>query len=167
MSQTLRSRRLALAVICAGLLMIILDGSIVTVALPSIQRDLGFSSSNLAWVVDAYMIAFGGLLLLAGRLGDLIGRKKMFVAGLAVFTAASALCGLASSPAMLIAARFLQGAGGAMTSAVGLGMIVTIFPEPAERAKALGAFSFVGASGASLGQVLGGVLTQEIGRAHV
>jgi EmrB/QacA subfamily drug resistance transporter len=160
MSGTLRSRRLALTILCAGMLMIILDGTVVTVALPSIQRDLGFTPSSLTWVVNAYMIAFGGLLLLAGRLGDLIGRRRMFVAGLAVFTAASTLCGFAVSPEMLIAARFLQGAGGAMASAVSLGMIVTLFPEPVERAKAFGAFSFVGAGGASLGQVLGGVLTQ-------
>ncbi|WP_441246303.1 DHA2 family efflux MFS transporter permease subunit [Kitasatospora sp. McL0602] len=160
MSDTPRSRWLALAVICAGMLMIILDGSIVTVALPAIQSDLGFSSSGLTWVVDSYMIAFGGLLLLAGRLGDLIGRKQMFVAGLAVFTAASMLCGFATSPELLIAARFLQGVGGAMTSSVGLGMVVALFPEPAERAKAFGAFGFVGAGGASLGQALGGVLTQ-------
>ncbi|WP_328972119.1 DHA2 family efflux MFS transporter permease subunit [Streptomyces sp. NBC_00239] len=155
-----RSRWWALAVICAGMLMVILDGSIVTVALPPIQRDLGLSSAGLTWVVNAYVIAFGGLLLLAGRLGDLIGRKRMFLAGLAVFTAASVLCGLAADAPMLLAARFLQGVGGAMASAVGLGMIVTLFPEPAERAKAFGAFGFVGAAGASLGQALGGVLTQ-------
>ncbi|MFG2819168.1 DHA2 family efflux MFS transporter permease subunit [Kitasatospora sp. NPDC048365] len=160
MPRTPRSRWLALAVICTGMLMIILDGSIVTVALPAIQQDLGFSSSGLAWIVDAYVIAFGGLLLLAGRLGDLIGRRRIFVAGLAVFTAASVLCGFATDPGVLIAARFLQGAGGAMTSAVSLGMIVALFPEPAERTRAFGAFGFVGAAGASLGQVLGGVLTQ-------
>ena len=156
------SRRLALAVLCAGMLMIILDGSIVTVALPTIQSDLGFSPANLTWTVNAYMIAFGGLLLLAGRLGDMIGRRRMFVAGLVVFTAASLLCGLSTGQEMLIAARFAQGVGGAMTSAVSLGMIVTLFPEPRERGKAIGAFSFVGAAGASLGQVLGGVLTQAI-----
>lgn len=160
MSDLLRSRRTALAVLCAGLLMIILDGSIVTVALPSIRRDLGFSASDLTWVVDAYMIAFGGLLLLAGRIGDLVGRRRMFVAGLAVFTAASMACGFAVNPELLIAARFLQGVGGAMVSSVSLGMVATLFPEPAERAKAFGAFGFVGAGGASLGQVLGGVLTQ-------
>ncbi|HEX2184300.1 MAG TPA: MFS transporter, partial [Chloroflexota bacterium] len=120
---TARSRWLALIVLCAGMLMIILDQTVVNVALPSIQRDLGFSPSALAWVVNAYMIAFGGLLLLAGRLGDLIGRKRIFIAGLVVFTAASLLCGLSASPAMLIAARFVQGAGGAMTSAVILGVI--------------------------------------------
>src|SRR6266540_6348937 len=125
-----RSRGLALALLCAATLMIILDGTIVTVALPSIQRDLRFSPADLTWVMNAYMIAFGGLLLLAGRLGDLIGRKRMFLAGLALFTLASLLSGLSWSPAMLVAARFLQGVGGAMTSAVILGMIVTLFPEP-------------------------------------
>ncbi|KAA2254876.1 MFS transporter [Solihabitans fulvus] len=155
-----RSRWLALAVLCAGMLMIILDGSIVTVALPSIQRDLGFTPSGLTWIVNAYLIAFGGLLLLAGRLGDLIGRKRMFLAGLAVFTLASLLCGLAVGPATLIGARFLQGVGGAMASSVSLGMIVALFTDPRERARAIGAFSFVGASGAAIGQVLGGVLTE-------
>ncbi|WP_329488285.1 DHA2 family efflux MFS transporter permease subunit [Kitasatospora sp. NBC_01246] len=157
-----RSRALALAVLCAGMLMIILDGSIVTVALPAIQADLGFSSADLTWTVNAYLIAFAGLLLLAGRLGDLIGRKRVFVAGLALFTAASVLCAVATGQGMLIAARFLQGVGGAMASAVSLGMIVTLFPEPGERGRAIGAFSFVGAAGASIGQVLGGVLTQAL-----
>ena len=162
MSDTPRSRLLALAVLCTGMLMIILDGSITTVALPSIQRDLDFTPSGLSWVINAYMIAFGGLLLLAGRIGDLIGRKKMFTAGLAVFTAASVACGLAATPATLVAARFVQGAGGAMVASVSLGMIAALFPEPAERAKAFGAFSFVGAGGASFGQVLGGTLTQAL-----
>ncbi|MEV4556499.1 MFS transporter [Kitasatospora sp. NPDC049285] len=158
-----RARWPALAVVCAGMLMVILDGSITTVALPEIQRQLHFSPAGLAWVVDAYVVAFGGLLLLAGRLGDLLGPRRIYLAGLAVFTAASLLCGLAGTPAMLIAARFLQGAGGAMASAVGLGMVVPLFPEPAERAKAFGAVSFTGAAGASLGQVLGGVLTEGLG----
>lgn len=158
-----RSRGLALAVLCAGMLMIILDGSIVTVALPAIQRDLHFSSADLTWTVNGYMIAFGGLLLLSGRLGDLLGRKRMFIAGLAVFTGASLLCGLATGQAVLIGARFLQGVGGAMTSAVSLGLLVTLFPGPRERGRAIGAFSFVGAAGASIGQVLGGVLTQAAG----
>jgi EmrB/QacA subfamily drug resistance transporter len=157
-----RSRWLALTVLCAAMMMIILDGTIVTVALPTIQRDLGFSSSGLAWVVNAYLIAFGGLLLLAGRLGDLIGGKRVFIAGLIVFTAASLWCGFSVSQPMLIAARFVQGAGGAMASAVSLGMIVRLFPEPPERVRALGAYSFVGAGGASLGLVLGGVLTQAL-----
>ncbi|WP_433174377.1 DHA2 family efflux MFS transporter permease subunit [Actinoallomurus sp. CA-150999] len=161
-SSPVRSRTAALIALCAGTLMIILDGSIVTVALPAIQRDLRFSPANLTWTINAYMIAFGGLLLLAGRLGDLIGRKRVFVAGLALFTAASLLCGLATGQEMLIAARFIQGIGGALTSAVSLGMIITLFPEPRERGTAIGAFSFVGAAGASIGQVLGGVLTEAI-----
>jgi EmrB/QacA subfamily drug resistance transporter len=156
-------RSLAMWLLCGASLMIILDGTIVTVALPSIQRHLGFSSANLGWVMNAYLIAFGSLLLLAGRLGDLGGRKRVFGCGLAVFTFASLLCGLATSPAMLIAARFAQGIGGAMVSAVSLGMIVTLFPERREQAKAIGAFSFVGAAGASIGLVLGGILTQSVG----
>jgi EmrB/QacA subfamily drug resistance transporter len=152
----------ALVVLCAGMLMIILDGTIVTVALPSIQEDLGFSQSSLAWVVNAYLIAFGGLLLLAGRLGDLIGRRRMFLTGLAVFTVASLLCGLAQNQEMLIGARFVQGVGGAMASAVILGMIVTMFPEPKEQAKAIGVYSFVASAGASIGLLAGGVLTQGI-----
>ncbi len=156
------SRWLALVVLCAGMLMIILDQTIVNVALPAIQEDLGFSSAGLAWVVNAYLIAFGGLLLLAGRLGDLIGRRTVFLAGLAVFTVASLLCGLAASPEMLIAARFVQGVGGALSSAVILGMIVTMFPSPGEQAKAIGVFSFVASAGASIGLLAGGVLTQAL-----
>ncbi|MGH2602290.1 MAG: DHA2 family efflux MFS transporter permease subunit, partial [Dehalococcoidia bacterium] len=156
------SRWLALVVLCAGMLMIILDATIVNVALPTIQRDLGFTQSSLAWVVNAYLIAFGGLLLLSGRLGDLIGQKRVFLAGLAVFTVASLLCGFAGSQEMLIAARFIQGAGGALASSVILGMIVTMFPKPAERAKAIGVFSFVASAGASIGLLAGGVLTQAI-----
>jgi EmrB/QacA subfamily drug resistance transporter len=156
------SRWLALIVLCAGMLMIILDQTIVTVALPSIQRDLGFSQSGLAWVTNAYLIPFGGLLLLAGRLGDLIGRKRVFLIGLVVFTVASLLCGVSGSQQMLIGARFLQGIGGALGSAVILGMIVAMFPQPGERAKAIGIFSFVGAAGASIGVLAGGVLTQAI-----
>ena len=128
-----RSRWLALIVLCAGMLMVILDGTIVNVALPAIQDDLGFSQSSLAWVVNAYLIPFGGLLLLAGRLGDLLGRRSVFLAGLGVFTGASLLCGLAQSQEVLIGARFLQGVGGALASAVILGMIVTMFTEPRER----------------------------------
>src|SRR6266700_4363286 len=125
------SRRwLSLLVLCAGFLMIILDSTIVNVALPSIQRDLGFSQSGLAWVVHAYLIAFGGLLLLAGRLGDLFGRKRVYLIGLGIFTGASVLCGLSMSQPMLIAARFIQGIGGAVSSAVILAMIVTLFPKP-------------------------------------
>jgi EmrB/QacA subfamily drug resistance transporter len=157
-----RSRWIALLVLCVGMLMIVLDQTIVNVALPSIQRDLKFSTSSLAWVVNAYLIAFGGLLLLAGRLGDLVGRKRIFLIGLAVFTVASALCGLADSQGLLVAARFVQGAGGALTSSVILGMIVTMFPEPREQAKAMGVFSFVASGGASIGLLAGGVLTQAL-----
>src|ERR687890_2322796 len=155
-------RWLALYVLCAGMLMIVLDVTVVNVALPSIQNDLGFSQSGLAWVVNAYLIAFGGLLLLAGRLGDLISRRGMFLTGLAVFTVASLLCGLSQGQVLLVAARFVQGAGGAMTSAVILGMIVTMFPGPREQAKAIGVFSFVASAGGSVGLIAGGVLTQII-----
>jgi EmrB/QacA subfamily drug resistance transporter len=157
-----RERWIALVVLCVGVLMIILDGTIVNVALPSIQSDLGFSQSTLAWVVNAYLIAFGGLLLLAGRLGDLIGRRRVFLAGLALFTVASLLCGLAGSQEVLIGARFLQGVGGAMTSAVILGMIVTMFPERGEQARAIGIYSFVASAGASIGLLAGGALTEAI-----
>ncbi|MEW2219195.1 MFS transporter [Streptomyces sp. NPDC006990] len=152
-------RGLALGVIATGTLMIILDGSIVTVALPAIQRDLDFAASELSWVVNAYLVAFGSLLLLAGRLGDLLGRKRMFLAGTGVFTAASLLAGLATTPGVLLAARFLQGVGSAMATAVGLGILVTLYPGSKERAGAIAVFSFTGAAGASIGQVLGGVLT--------
>jgi EmrB/QacA subfamily drug resistance transporter len=157
-----RSRWLALVVLCVGMLMIVLDGTVVNVALPSIQSDLDFSQSSLAWVVNAYLIAFGGLLLLAGRLGDLISRRGVFLAGLGVFTVASFACGIAQSQEMLIAARFIQGVGGAMASAVILGMIVTMFPEPREQAKAIGIYGFVASAGASVGLLAGGVLTQLI-----
>ena len=159
---TERSRWIALYVLCVGVLMIVLDATVVNVALPAIQSDLGFSQSGLAWVVNAYLIAFGGLLLLAGRLGDLVSRRGMFLAGLGVFTAASLLCGVAQSQGMLVAVRFVQGVGGAMTSAVVLGMIVTMFPEPREQAKAIGVFSFVASAGGSVGLLAGGVLTQSI-----
>jgi EmrB/QacA subfamily drug resistance transporter len=157
-----RKRWLALYVLCAGMLMIVLDITIVNVALPSIQDDLGFSQSNLAWVVNAYLIAFGGLLLLSGRFGDILGRKSVFMAGLAVFTVASLLCGLAQSQEVLVGARFVQGVGGAMTSAVILGMIVTMFPEPRDQAKAIGVYAFVASGGGSVGLVAGGVLTESI-----
>src|SRR3954466_6735853 len=157
-----RSRWIALYVLCAGVLMIVLDVTIVNVALPTIQDDLGFSTSSLAWVVNAYLIAFGGLLLLAGRLGDLIGRRTIFLSGLAVFTTASLLCGIAESQAMLVGARFLQGIGGAMTSAVILGMIVTMFPDQREQAKAIGVYAFVASAGGAVGLLAGGVLTQVI-----
>jgi len=155
-----RHRWIALVVLCTGMLMIVLDMTIVNVALPSIQADLGFSQAGLAWVVNAYLIAFAGLLLLAGRLGDLAGRRNVFLAGLAVFTAASLLCGLAADREMLVGARFLQGAGGALTSAVILGMIVTMFPGPREQAKAIGVFAFVASAGAAVGLLAGGILTQ-------
>src|SRR2546429_820354 len=154
------SRWLSLLILCTGFLLIVVDMTIVNVALPSIQRDLGFSQSGLAWVINAYLIAFGGLLLLAGRVGDLVGRKRVFLAGLALFTAASLLCGLSFSQPMLIAARFIQGIGGAVSSAVILAMIVTLFPEPLERAKAFGIFSFVASAGAVGGLIAGRVLTQ-------
>jgi EmrB/QacA subfamily drug resistance transporter len=157
-----RNRWLALYVLCGGLLMIVLDATIVNVALPTIQDDLGFSQSALAWVVNAYLIAFGGLLLLAGRLGDLIGQRRIFLIGLAVFTGASLLCALSQTQAMLIGARFVQGAGGAIASSVILGMIVTMFPEPREQAKAIGVFSFVASAGASIGLLAGGILTEAI-----
>lgn len=157
-----RSRWLALTVLCAATLMIILDGTIVTVALPSVQRDLGFSAAGLEWVMNGYLIAFGGLLLLGGRLGDLTGGKRVFLAGLVVFTVASLACGFSVSQPMLVAARFAQGAGGSLASAVSLGMIVRLFPEPAQQAKAMGVYGFTGAGGASLGLVLGGVLTQAL-----
>jgi EmrB/QacA subfamily drug resistance transporter len=158
----LKSRWVALVVLCAATLMVILDGTIVTVALPTIQVSLGLTESGLSWVMDSYLIAFGGLLLFSGRLGDLIGRRRMFLAGLAVFTLGSLACGLSPDAATLIGARFVQGAGGAMTSAVTLGMIVRLFgdDEPNQRAQAIGAFSFVGAVGASAGLIIGGLLTQ-------
>jgi EmrB/QacA subfamily drug resistance transporter len=157
-----RSRWIALVVLCVGMLMIVLDVTVVNVALPSIQSDLGFAQSSLAWVVNAYLISFGGLLLLAGRLGDLLGRRRVFLSGLGLFTAASLLCGLSDSQGVLVAARFIQGIGGAMTSAVILGMIVTMFPRPGEQAKALGVYAFVASAGGSIGLLAGGVLTQAI-----
>ncbi|MEW2518705.1 MFS transporter [Actinacidiphila alni] len=156
------SRGAALAVLSAGTLMIILDGTIVNVALPSIQRDLGFSQSGLAWVVNAYLIAFAGLLLLSGRLGDLFGRRRILVGGLAAFTAASLLCGFADSAGLLIGARFVQGAAGAMVSAVSLGMVIALYPDARGRARAMGVYSFVQSAGGVLGLLAGGVLTQAI-----
>ncbi|MDX6651404.1 MAG: hypothetical protein QOJ38_185 [Solirubrobacterales bacterium] len=162
MPATERSRWVALYVLCAGVLMIVLDATVVNVALPSIQDDLGFQQSSLAWVVNAYLIAFGGLLLLSGRLGDLVGRKTIFMVGLGIFIVASVLCGLAQTQEMLVAARFIQGVGGAMTSAVVLGMIVTMFPERGAQAKAIGVYGFVASSGGSIGLLAGGVITQSI-----
>ena len=154
-----RSRWLALLIVCLGDLMIVLDVTIVGVALPSIQEDLGFSETSLAWVVNAYLLTFGGFLLLGGRLGDLFGHRRLFLAGIGLFTAASLACGLASSQAALIGARAVQGIGGAIVSAVALSLIVTLFTEPGERAKAMGVFGFVAAGGGSIGVLLGGVLT--------
>ncbi len=161
-STTDRSRWIALVVLCVGMLMIVLDATIVNVALPSIQSDLGFSQSSLAWVVNAYLISFGGLLLLAGRLGDLLGRRDVFLTGLVLFTGASLACGVADSQAVLVVARFVQGVGGALTSAVILGMIVTMFPEPGEQARAIGVYSFVASAGGSIGLLAGGAITQAI-----
>jgi EmrB/QacA subfamily drug resistance transporter len=160
--RTDRSRWLALYVLCAGVLMIVLDTTIVNVALPSIQSDLHFTDSSLAWVVNSYLIAFGGLLLLAGRIGDLFGRRRVFLTGLVIFTGASLLCGVAQNQEMLVAARFVQGVGGALTSAVVLGVIVTMFPEPQEQAKAIGVYAFVASAGGAVGLLVGGVLTQSI-----
>jgi EmrB/QacA subfamily drug resistance transporter len=157
-----KSRWIALYVLCTGVLMIVLDATVVNVALPSIKADLDFTQSNLAWVVNAYLIAFGGSLLLAGRLGDLLGHRRIFMWGLGVFTAASLVCGLSQSQEMLIGARFVQGAGGALASAVTLGMIVTMFPEPRDQAKAIGVYGFVASAGGAIGLLVGGVLTDLI-----
>ena len=156
-------RAAALAVLCAMSLMIVLDSTIVAVAVPDIQRDLGFSAAGVAWVVNAYLVAFAGLLLLAGRLGDLLGAWRVFLAGLAVFTVASLLCGLAGSAGLLVAGRFVQGAGGALAAAVVIGMIVRLFPGPGEQARAMGIYSFTQAGGAAVGFVAGGVLTDAVG----
>ena len=157
-----RSRWIALYVLCASVLMIVLDVTIVNVALPTIKDDLGFSDSGLAWVVNAYLIAFGGLLLLSGRLGDLVGQRKIFLIGLTIFTAASVLCAISQTQGMIIGARFVQGVGGAMSSAVVLGMIVTMFPEPKDQAKAIGVYGFVASAGGSIGLLAGGLLTDAI-----
>jgi EmrB/QacA subfamily drug resistance transporter len=157
-----RRRWIALAVLCLGQLMMVLDATIVNVALPSIQRNLHFTQSNLTWVIDGYMITFGGFLLLAGRFGDLVGRKKVFLTGLVLFVASSILCGVSSSQAMLIGARLLQGVGGAVASSVILAIIVTEFPERVEQAKAMGMYAFVSAGGGSIGLLAGGALTQSL-----
>ena len=159
MSMDNRARWLALLVLCLGDLMIVLDVTIVGVALPSIQEDLGFSDESLAWVVNAYLITFGGFLLLGGRLGDLFGHRLLFLAGIGLFTFASAACGLANSQEVLVAARAVQGVGGAVVSAVALSLMMTLFTEPAERAKAMGIFGFVASGGGSIGVLLGGVIT--------
>jgi EmrB/QacA subfamily drug resistance transporter len=154
-----RNRWLALYVLCLGDLMIVLDSTIVNVALPSIRSDLGFSGTSLAWVVNAYVLTFGGFMLLGGRLGDLYGHRRLLLGGLTLFTAASLACGLSTSEAMLVAARAVQGLGGAVVSAVALSLIMNLFTEPAERTKAMGFFGFVMAAGGSIGVLLGGVLT--------
>ena len=154
-----RTRWFALYVLCLASLMIVLDVTIVGVALPSIRTDLGFSESSLAWVVNAYLLTYGGFLLLGGRLGDLYGHRRLFLAGITLFTLASLACGLATTQGFLIAARSVQGIGGAVASAVSLSLMVNLFTEPAERAKAMGIFGFVASGGGSIGVLLGGVLT--------
>ncbi len=153
---------MALAVVCLAQLMIILDTTIVNVALPAIQRDLHFTQGNLTWVINAFLVTFGSFLLLAGRLGDLLGRRRVFLAGAVVFTAASALCGLAPSQGFLIAARFLQGIGAALQASVVLAIIVTEFPQVGDRARAMSAYVFVSISGGSLGLLAGGALTEAL-----
>jgi EmrB/QacA subfamily drug resistance transporter len=157
-----RNRWLALLVLCLGDLMIVLDVTIVGVALPSIREDLGFSEESLAWVINAYLITFGGFLLLGGRFGDLFGHRRLFLAGIVLFTLASLACGLATSQAVLVGARAVQGIGGAVVSAVALSLMMTLFTEPAERAKAMGLFGFVASGGGSLGVLLGGILTDAL-----
>ena len=157
-----RTRWLALIVLCLGDLMIVLDTTIVNVALPSIRADLGFSQTSLAWVVNAYLLTFGGFLLLGGRLGDLFGHRRMFLIGISLFTVASIACGLSTTQGLLVAARAVQGLGGAIVSAVALSLMMNLFTEPAERAKAMGVFGFVMAGGGSLGVLLGGVLTDTL-----
>jgi EmrB/QacA subfamily drug resistance transporter len=154
-----RQRWLALIVLCLGSLMIVLDTTIVNVALPSIRDDLHFSATSLAWVVNAYLLTFGGFLLLGGRLGDLFGQRRLFIGGIALFTLASLACGLSTSQGLLIAARSVQGLGGAVASAVSLSLMMNLFTEPAERAKAMGVFGFVASGGGSMGVLLGGILT--------
>jgi EmrB/QacA subfamily drug resistance transporter len=157
-----RNRWLALYVLCGGTLMIVLDTTIVNVALPSIRTDLGFSQTSLAWVVNAYLLTYGGFLLLGGRLGDLFGHRRLFLTGISAFTLASAACGLANSQGVLVAARAVQGLGGAVASAVGLSLMMTLFTEPADRAKAMGVFGFVASGGGTIGVLLGGVLTDSL-----
>src|SRR6478672_1666350 len=156
---TPRARWIALLVLCLGDLMIVVDVSIVNVALPSIADDLGFSETSLAWVVNAYLLTFGGFLLLGGRLGDLYGHRRLFLIGIALFTLSSLACGLATTQGLLVAARAVQGLGGAVVSAVAFSLIMVLFTEPAERAKAMGIFGFVMSGGGAIGVLLGGVLT--------
>jgi EmrB/QacA subfamily drug resistance transporter len=151
---------IALGVLCLGTVMEVLDSTIVNVALPSIRTDLHFTEVTLAWVVNAYLLTFGGFLLLGGRLGDLFGNRRLFMIGISLFTLASLACGLATSQWFLITARIIQGIGGAILSAVSLSLVMNLFTEPAERAKAMGIFGFVAAGGGSIGVLLGGLLTQ-------
>src|SRR5437870_3791413 len=155
-------RWLALYILCLGDLMIVLDTTIVNVALPSIRGDLGFSPTSLAWVVNAYLLTFGGFLLLGGRLGDLFGHRRLFLIGVSLFTVASIGCGLSTTQGLLIGARAVQGLGGAVVSAVALSLIMNLFTEPAERAKAMGIFGFVLSGGGSIGVLLGGLLTDAL-----
>jgi EmrB/QacA subfamily drug resistance transporter len=156
-------RWLILYLVCAAQLMIVVDGTVVNVALPAIRASLGFSETGLSWVVNAYLLTFGGFLLLGGRTGDLFGRRRVFASGLAVFTLASLLCGLAASQWMLVAARALQGVGGAIIAPAALSIIITTFKEPPDRARAMGVWAFVISGGASVGVLIGGVLTQAMG----
>src|SRR5437762_13942863 len=162
MNADIRARWYALLVLCLGSFMIVLDTTIVNVALPSIRADLGFGETSLAWVVNAYMLFFGGFLLLGGRLGDLFGHRRLFLAGIGLFTLASLACGLSTTQWMLVSARTVQGLGGAVASAVSLSLMMTLFTEPAERAKAMGVFGFVAAGGGSIGVLLGGILTDSL-----
>src|SRR5881296_2286856 len=157
-----RRRWFALYVLCLGSLMIVLDVTIVNVALPSIREDLDFSETSLAWVVNAYLLTYGGFLLLGGRLGDLFGHRRLFLSGITLFTLASLACGLATTQGLLVSARSVQGIGGAVASAVALSLMMTLFTEPAERAKAMGVFGFVAAGGGSIGVLLGGILTDSL-----
>src|SRR5437762_404811 len=162
MSDSSRKRWLALIVLCLGDLMIVLDTTIVNVALPSIREDLDFTETSLVWVVNAYMLTFGGFLLLGGRLGDLYGHRRVFLLGITLFTLASLACGLSDSQALLVGARAVQGLGGAVVSAVALSLIMNLFTEPADRAKAMGVYGFVCAGGGSIGVLLGGILTSAL-----
>src|SRR5712692_10557462 len=157
-----RRRWFALYVLCLGSLMIVLDVTIVNVALPSIKKDLGFSGTSLAWVVNAYLLTYGGFLLLGGRLGDLFGHRRLFLAGITLFTLASLVCGLSTTKGLLVGARSVQGIGGAVASAVALSLMMNLFTEPGERAKAMGIFGFVASGGGSIGVLLGGVLTNSL-----
>src|SRR5437867_8813846 len=157
-----RKRWLALIVLCFGVLMIVLDATIVNVALPSIRDDLGFSQTSLAWVVNAYLLTFGGFLLLGGRLGDIFGQRRLFLIGITLFTLASLACGLATTQGFLVTARAIQGLGGAIVSVVALSLIMNLFVEPAERARAMGVYGFVSAGGGSVGVLLGGLLTSTL-----